>query len=204
MNNDSNGKWTLYCHINKINGKKYVGITSKSNPNSRWRNGLGYADTPHFWRAIQKYGWESFEHIILSSKLTKEEACDLEMYLIKSLKLQDDKFGYNIGNGGESGSLKGKDHPMYGRRHTPESNEKNRQAHLGKVTYVSKEARERAAAKQRGVPRNNGTKVRCVETGKEYPTAASAQRDTGADASGIIKCIRGKLNQTHNLHWESA
>jgi group I intron endonuclease len=203
MNSYSDGKWTLYCHINKINGKKYIGITSKKNPNSRWRYGFGYADTPHFWRAIQKYGWKNFEHLILSTNLTKQEACELEIYFIKELKLQNDQYGYNIGNGGESGSLKGKLHPMYGKHHTDEAKEKNRQAHLGKVVYVSKEARERAAAKQRGVPRNKGTKVRCVETKKEYPTATAAQRDTGADASAIIKCIKGKLSQTHGLHWEA-
>lgn len=204
MDNFSDGNWTLYCHINKINGKKYVGITSKKNPNSRWRNGLGYTDTQHLSRAIKKYGWDNFEHLILSSKLTKEEACELETYLIKELKLQDDRYGYNIGDGGNTGnSMRGERHPMYGRHHTPESNEKNRIAHLGKVTIVSKEARERARLKMLGRPTDRGTKVRCVETQKEYPTAAAAQRDTGADASSIIKCIKGKLNHTCGLHWEA-
>ena len=33
--------FTVYCHINKINGKKYVGIT-KQNPEIRWHSGNGY------------------------------------------------------------------------------------------------------------------------------------------------------------------
>ena len=66
--------WTVYCHINKINNKTYVGITSKKNPYERWRNGKGYADTPHFGAAIKKYGWDNFEHIIIASSLTEDEA----------------------------------------------------------------------------------------------------------------------------------
>lgn len=165
---------------------------------------MGYTNTPHFWHAICKYGWNNFEHLILSSRLTKEEALEMEKYFIKELCLQDEHYGYNFSDGGcIGGGMRGERHPMYGKHHTPEANEKNRQAYLGKVTFVSKEARERAAAKQRGIPRNIGTKVRCIETSKEYPTAAAAQRDTGADASAIIKCIRGKMNKTHGLHLET-
>lgn len=48
--------WKVYCHRNKINQKEYIGITSKENPNRRWRNGEGYIKCRKFYFSIQKYG----------------------------------------------------------------------------------------------------------------------------------------------------
>ena len=59
--------YTVYCHTNKINGKRYVGIT-KQKPETRWNNGKGYS-TQYFKRAIDKYGWEEFTHEILFTNL---------------------------------------------------------------------------------------------------------------------------------------
>ena len=33
--------WTVYCHENRVNGKRYVGITSRE-VTERWRDGKGY------------------------------------------------------------------------------------------------------------------------------------------------------------------
>ena len=74
--------WTLYIHENKINNKKYVGITSV-NPKKRWANGNGYSDSQYISKAIKKYGWDNFNHIILYNKLTCSEACFLEKLYIK-------------------------------------------------------------------------------------------------------------------------
>ena len=67
----------------------------------RWKNGLGYQTQERFYRAIQKYGWDNFEHIVLYSNLTKEEACAKEQELISLHKTQNSEFGYNCTTGGE-------------------------------------------------------------------------------------------------------
>ena len=54
----------VYRHVNEVNGKVYIGITCQS-LNDRWRNGKGYGKSTHFAHAIQKYGWDNFEHEIL-------------------------------------------------------------------------------------------------------------------------------------------
>lgn len=93
--------YCVYIHTNKINGKKYVGQTGQK-PESRWgSNGANYKDSPYFYSAIQKYGWDNFDHEIMKYNLTKQEACDLEIKLIKELNTMNENNGYNLTEGGE-------------------------------------------------------------------------------------------------------
>lgn len=95
--------FTVYCHINKINGKRYVGITGRD-VRKRWLNGKGYQGSIHFNNAINKYGWDNFEHQIIAENLTKTEAEEMEIKLIKELKTQDARYGYNVADGGNLSS----------------------------------------------------------------------------------------------------
>ena len=92
--------YTVYMHINKINGKKYIGITMQE-PKRRWKsNGLGYKRNIRFYGAIQKYGWDNFEHVILKTGLSEQEAINEEVRLIK---LYDTTHkGYNVSPGGDT------------------------------------------------------------------------------------------------------
>ena len=92
--------WFVYVHINKINNKKYVG--QSVNLKARWKsNGYYYQDSPYFYAAIQKYGWDNFEHIILKQNLTQEEANYWEEYYITDFyKSNIRQNGYNLKGGG--------------------------------------------------------------------------------------------------------
>lgn len=92
-------EYCVYAHTNKVNGKKYIGITSMI-PEKRWANGSGYRKNTLFYRAIQKYGWESFDHEILFEGLNKKKACEEEVRLIKEFNLTNPHYGYNIDKGG--------------------------------------------------------------------------------------------------------
>jgi len=97
-------KYYVYCHINKYNDKKYIGITCQK-PEHRWgKNGNGYKGQSYFWNAIQKYGWDNFEHEIIFKNLTKNNACNKEIELISKYNTANRNFGYNRSSGGESGT----------------------------------------------------------------------------------------------------
>ena len=99
-NNHTEKKFCVYVHINKINGKRYVGVTSQR-PEKRWNNGKGYTKRqPYMYNAIQKYGWDNFDHEILIDGVSLEHASSLERMLIKAWKLQDRRYGYNDQSGG--------------------------------------------------------------------------------------------------------
>lgn len=151
-------KWTVYVHIvpKELSGynwnKYYVGITSRD-PKRRWGyNGNGYKNNNYFHKAINKYGWDNINHEIIASKLTKDEACNLEITLIKVLESNDNIHGYNITNGGQgilglkrTEATKEKIRKAnYGKKLSSESIEKIRIGNLGKK--LSKETLERRSA----------------------------------------------------------
>lgn len=96
--------YTVYCHTNKVNGKKYFGIT-RQRCKTRWQGGNGYSSNPYFSAAIKKYGWDGFTHEIIAQGVSKQEACELEQYLIRTHDTTNRSKGYNISIGGEFGNL---------------------------------------------------------------------------------------------------
>lgn len=97
--------YCVYCHQNKINGKRYIGQTiSQENPCQRWgSNGKNYARCYAFYNAIKKYGWDNFDHYVIQDNLTKEQANELEILNIAFYNTTDRRFGYNISSGGSDG-----------------------------------------------------------------------------------------------------
>lgn len=92
-------EYSVYMHVSP-SGKRYIGMT-KQKPTDRWRNGKGYANNSYFTRAIEKYGWENFQHYILYEVDNLEEAKRLEIELIANYHSDNREFGYNITKGGD-------------------------------------------------------------------------------------------------------
>ena len=90
--------YSVYCHINKTNGKRYVGITKDIE--KRWKlNGIAYKKQ-NFYKAICKYGWDGFEHVVLKDGLSAEEAKKAEIDYISQFN-SISPHGYNISMGGD-------------------------------------------------------------------------------------------------------
>ena len=108
--------WCVYMHTNKLNGKKYIGITSKSTK-ARWGiNGNNYLVKdasgnyvhPAMAHAINKYNdWDNdWLHDIVYDNLTEIEAKSMEVELIAKYKTNcrrynNPTYGYNCTDGGE-------------------------------------------------------------------------------------------------------
>lgn len=110
--------YCVYMHRNLKNDMVYIGVTNDSK--RRWRqNGVEYKSCPRFYNAILKYGFDTFEHVILDEGLTSAEAFEFEKYCIKLFNSDDKRRGYNIAPGGNGGKVY-KEHPrnMLGKSQT--------------------------------------------------------------------------------------
>lgn len=102
--------YLIYCYTNKENGKKYIGITSRSMEEREAshiyesRNKTNKCYNAPFKRAIRKYGIEGFEREIIDTADSLEKACELEKFYIKEYKTYykyKNSNGYNATLGGE-------------------------------------------------------------------------------------------------------
>ena len=166
-------KWCVYMHVNKINGKKYIGQTSRNPPEKRWNGGWGYLGCTKFWNAIQKYGWQAFDHIIIQDGLTLDEANNLEEELISKYNTTLDEYGYNLQSGGEN------------KLQSEETKNKVREHHAD----FNGEKHPRAKA------------VYCIELNKIFRCMRDAQRELNINAKDIGACCKGDRNTAGNYHW---
>lgn len=179
-------KFIVYKRTNKINGKVYIGITSRT-PEERMR--ATYRNCHHMIHAIEKYGKDAFETEVLYSELTKEEACQKEINLISFYDSTNPEKGYNISKGGSA--------PMWGRKHSKETIEKLIEQNKGENNGFYGKHHDRLT-----MP--NNTSVICLNTLKIYPSIALCGEQTGISAGNIqhaTNCDQMCAGQNKNGEW---
>lgn len=179
-----NRNYCVYCHTNKQNSKKYIGITGQK-PERRWRNGNGYKDSPRFWNAISLYGWDAFTHEIWYTGLTKEEAENLEIQLIAKYETQNPMKGYNIAAGGNV---------VTGMRWKLSEETKKKMSEAAKNLSVEKQINK---LKGRGY-----LPVQCLETGVIYYCTKAAGEFAGISADTVKDCCNGRTKTSGGYHWQ--
>lgn len=204
-------KWTIYCHRNKLNNKCYIGQTKEQPYTKRWTNHApvkAYRGCRLFQKAIEKYGWENFEHFAIIENIPSQElANQLEYLLIQCFKTNQSNFGYNLAPGGgctgmndetkaliklHHADFSGVNHPRYGQHLSEETKNKISQSRKGQLLTESTKQKISVATKGEKNPRAKA--VICINTGQEFPTAKSAAEWIGQkDGSHIGKCCRGQL-----------
>lgn len=212
--------YCVYMHRNKSNGKIYIGMTGDIQ--RRWHNcGVEYVKRGHlFGEAVQKYGWDGFDHIILYDGLDKETACQIEMeciarYKSNATKYDSPAYGYNLTDGGEHvcGCIRtGRLNSFYGKHHSDKTKE---------ILSAVKKGRfvgERSALY--GIPktdlqkqmiseslkewyRNNDSPhnipVLCVTDGKIFKSVTEASEYYEILKSDISACCLGKRKTAKGL-----
>lgn len=142
----SDKTYTLYILENKINGKRYVGQTTKPlNERLSQHKSESVGSNMPITRAIQKYGLENFE--VTSFTAPSLDALNkLEVALIDGLDCLASKGGYNIKLGGKNSPLTA-----------------DEKAHLRDVWDVEKRQKISRKLKQKWVKK----KGRCEVCGKD-------------------------------------
>ena len=188
--------YVIYEHVSP-SGKRYIGQTCQTT-NRRWRNGNGYVNNTYFYRAIKKYGWDSFEHNIIQMCKTLDEANKAEAELIARYKTNDPAHGYNISGGNDGsgkvsestrrlmseirkGKFAGANNPNYGRKHT----EKERQT----MSQKAKEYFSSHASPRLGVKATQATRERLSISRKNSIKAQESIARLNKSKAKKVRCI---------------
>lgn len=211
--------YTVYMHVNKTNGKKYIGITSNK-PSVRWNGGHGYRGQRRFYSAIVHYGWNGFEHLILETGLAKEEAERREAELIAEHHSNDLRYGYNIENGGVIHKLSDEQKAHLsevnrGKKHSKETKRKMSASHIGMAARwmtgrkASAETRTKHSEKWQGSQNPRAKSVAQYTLDGELVAVydhmnAAKEAMNAATSAHISDCCLGKRNKAYGYTWRYA
>lgn len=183
------------------NDKLYVGITSDFNQRIYQHKYESTKRKFKLQRAINKYGWDNIKKEVVCFNLSKEQAQDLEVYLIASMDLTNK--GYNTTPGGEfisdNNALLGKI-----RMQNPEYKEKilkalwsNEKQRLESLRSSSQRKKRSEIAKKRSDEGKNKLPVikkpiMCVETGEKFESMDAAAKHFKGQRQHLTAHMSGK------------
>lgn len=99
------GGHIVYMLVNDVDGKVYVGKTSKT-LDKRWDVHVQHSRSvnrhkQYITRAISKHGPDAFSRRVLETCGSNEDACESERRWIDATRARDPRVGYNLTSGGE-------------------------------------------------------------------------------------------------------
>ena len=189
---------TIYCFINNINNKKYIGKTVSRDYNKRinaHRQAMSTDCQYYFHRALRKYGWDNFTLCILfqthmlknneenkkllDSIILKEETMNIEKY-----DTNNPNFGYNLTKGGDG---------LVGYKFSNESKKHLSEIHSGKNHW------------NYGNRNKNGNPILQFDLDfnliQEWPSCAEIERQLGYKSCNIIRCCSNNLDTYKKFIW---
>ncbi|RWZ87266.1 MAG: hypothetical protein EO766_12130 [Hydrotalea sp. AMD] len=145
-------KYLIYIHTSP-SGKSYIGQTCNYKRRTT-RHKCQTSGCNLFYKAIQKYGWDSFTHNILVEHLTLDEANIQEVELISKFNTLAPN-GYNLNTGGKNAVP------------SKETREKMSKAKKGKIPHnkgkpMSEEQKQHLSKLNKGKSRPNHIKQKMI------------------------------------------
>lgn len=200
----------IYKITNNIEGKSYIGQTSRS-IEKRFEE---HCNTPGktMYEIIKKYGKENFTIEILDDSATSYEELDLleKKYIVEFNTIHPN--GYNSKNGGgarhyqteetksrmsisKKGKYKGSDNPFYGKTHSDEQKQKWSNERKGRV--LSDEWKKKMSENHTGK-----RKVINLDTLEVFNSCKEAAEKCGLKTgSQITNVCRGRKKKAGGYRW---
>lgn len=188
---------TIYKVTNLIDGKIYIGQTTKP-PKDRWRAHCYKNSTCRYLKhAIQYYGKNNFEFEVIACTTNIEDLNYLEKYFIELYQCLA-PHGYNLLTGGKnyrasevtkrkmSRTRKGK--PLHKRRGIPPWNLGKK---LGPQTPEHVKARIDAATEAKLKP------IVCIETGEKFTSLKQAVEKMNLNQGNLTAVLHGRRKRVN-------
>lgn len=190
-------KTIIYIAVNSVNGKRYIGITSRDlgkRAREHFSSAKRNEHNGSFHRAIRKYGFYSFTFEVLEVCETKQAAKQREIELIAELHPEynstlggDGRLGGGFTNDGLrriSEFHKGKKWQL-GKNHKQETKDRLREIGLQNIEKWKEYSHLGPMASRKPVV--------CLNTGKIYESAVAAAAANSVSSSMIVElCLRNK------------
>ena len=170
----------IYKITNKINGKVYIGQTTRTlseriqgyKKEYKWKS-----NSRPIIRAMNKYGFENFEFSIIEEDInSKEQLDEKEKYYIKKYKSLCSQKGYNVELGGNGVG-----------KHSEETKKKIGQAQLGEKNHMFG---------VKGYGNQSSKEVIELTTGQRFGSASVAAEELKLGFSHVCAVARGERGST--------
>ena len=202
-------QYSVYYHKSP-DGRVYVGQTSLSLYRRSKGNGSGYKFCEPMWSAIQKYGWDSFEHIIVAENLTAKDADKLEQKVISDFDSTNPIYGFNSDYGGSSSKIfsentkrkmskakSGRCGVNLGKTFTKEHRKNLSKSHKG-IKQSKETIDKRAKAQEKPVSQYSLTN-RFI---REWDSLKQAAECVGVNNSNITNACKGRYKTAGGFIWK--
>ena len=196
--------WTIYMYIFP-NGKRYIGKTKRTMGQRKGNSATweGYKNCTLLWKAIQKYGVENIQEVILIKQpMENSKADELEKYYIAKYKTNVNRYGpeygYNLTDGGDG--VKGIKYTGEELTRRVEQMRENGNKHKG--TKLTEEHKKKLSEAKKGEKHPNYGKHLSIETRAKIGLANSRENMSEETRKRRSESKKKKIIATHKISGE--